>query len=320
VEPGISSAIVAPVLRALGELGFETTPPKGDLVEGSAADALFDAAAAALGSESVGLQVARRVPIGALGMLDYALCTSPTLREGLSRTARFYAVATQRVKLSLLEDGGAATLRFERAPGVKHSRHWIEFSYAMIAERIRGTLGVPVKFRDVGFTHAAPRSAASHDAFFGTAVTFSATRDVLAFDAALLELPLRTASAALAEVLELKMKALEPQLTGDDFVRRAKESVDQLLQRNDTSLEALAAKLERPKRTLQRELARRGTSHQRLVDEARRARAQSLLETGVTVAEVSERLGFSEPSAFFRAFRRWTGETPKKQSRRSTSA
>jgi AraC-like DNA-binding protein len=86
-----------------------------------------------------------------------------------------------------------------------------------------------------------------------------------------------------------------------------------------TSLDALAARLERPKRTLQRELSRRGTSHQGLVDEARRTRAQAMLETGVTVAEVSDRLGFSEPSAFFRAFRRWTGETPKQHRRQAST-
>ncbi|MBL8951019.1 MAG: AraC family transcriptional regulator ligand-binding domain-containing protein [Myxococcaceae bacterium] len=304
------------MLRALAELGFSLPPPRGDVVASSDANQLFDAAAAKLKSETVGLDVARRVPIGALGMLDYALCTSPTLREGLSRTARFYAVATQRVKLTLLEDAATATLHFERVSGVNHSRHWIEFSYAMIAERIRGTLGAPVKFREVSFTHGPPAASQAHDTFFGTKVTFAAPRDVLVFDAGLLPLPLRTASSALAEVLELKMKALEPELAHDDLVRRAKEVVQQLLDKNDTSLDALAAKLDRPKRTLQRELSRRGTSHQTLVDEARRTKAQALLETGATVADVSERLGFSEPSAFFRAFRRWTGETPKRRRRR----
>ncbi len=316
MEPGISNAIVAPVLRALDELGFHAPAPAGDLVDGSAADRLFDAAAATLRSETVGLQVARRVPIGALGMLDYALCTSPTLREGLARLTRFYGVVTQRVKLSLLEEGGTATLWFERAAGVKHSRHWIEFSYAMIAERIRGTLGVPVKFRDVAFTHPAPASQQAHDAFFGATVAFAAGRDVLSFDAALLELPLRTASAALAEVLEARMKAMEPQLQADDFLHRAKAAVQALLEKNDTSLDSAVARLEVSKRTLQRELGKRGTSHQALVDEVRRARAQALLETGLTVAQVSERLGFSEPSAFFRAFRRWTGETPKQRQKR----
>lgn len=315
MEPGISNAVVAPVLRALSELGFVAPAPSGEVVASSAANTLFDAAAAALKSETVGIDVAKRVPIGALGMLDYALCSSPTLRDGLKRTARFYGVVTQRVRLTMLEQGPVATLLFERQPGMSHSRHWIEFSFAMFAERIRGTLGVPMTFSEVSLVHEAPASSKAHDAFFGAPVRFAAPRDALVFESRLLELPLRTASAALAEVLELKMKVLEPVLASDDFVARARRVVLELLTRQDVALESLVTRLGVSRRTLQRELQKRGTSHQALLDEARRGRARELLETGVTVAEVSERLGFSEPSAFFRAFRRWTGHTPKEKRR-----
>ncbi len=74
---------------------------------------------------------------------------------------------------------------------------------------------------------------------------------------------------------------------------------------------ALAQLLGSSVRTLQRELQERGTSHQALVEEIRSQRALQLLEEPeINVTEASYRLGFSEPSAFFRAFRRWTGTTP----------
>jgi AraC-like DNA-binding protein len=140
-------------------------------------------------------------------------------------------------------------------------------------------------------------------------VKFNASRDAMSFDVALLAEPLRTASASLAEVLELKMKTLEP--TGDDFMQRARATVLALLDKQDASLQSAASKLAMSRRTLQRELQRRNSSHQALVDDARRSRARELLEAGFAVADVSEKLGFSEPSAFFRAFRRWTGHTPR---------
>ncbi len=76
------------------------------------------------------------------------------------------------------------------------------------------------------------------------------------------------------------------------------------------TVEEIAHQLDRSARTLQRELAERGTSVRDLVDDVRRARAIELLASGLTVSEVAERLGFSEPGAFYRAFRRWTGKAP----------
>lgn len=309
-EPGLSAGIVGIVSRALRELGYAAPPVTGDVVPSSVANALFDDAAAALRSEKVGIEVAQRVPIGGLGMIDYSLCASSTLGEGLARTARYYGVATQRVKLSLVEEGPRATLLFERRKGLTFSPQWIEWSFAMFAERIRQTLGVPVSFREVSFTHAAPASVEGHAAYFDGPVAFGAARDALGFDAKLLGLPLKTASDALAEVLDLKMKSLEPEPEPDALVQRARVAVLALLQRQDTALDSLAARLGSSRRTLQRELKKRGTSHLLLLDEARRSRARELLEAGLKVADVSARLAFSEPSAFFRAFRRWTGQTP----------
>lgn len=318
MEPGISSAVVLPVLRALSDLGFtRALAPTGVIVGGSQADAVFDQAAAALGNDAIGIDVAKRVPMGALGELDYVLISSSTLRDGLARTAKYYGVVTQRVRLALIEEGHSATLVFERHPALSVGRHWIEFSFAMICERIRGTLGVPVAFTTVELKHAAPRDTGAHDEFFGVKVKFGSSRDAFSFDAGLLNAPLRTASSSLAEVLELKMKTLEP--VGDDFMQRARVTVLSLLDRQDSSLQSVASKLAVSRRTLQRELQRRGTSHQALVDEVRRARARELLEEGFTVADVSEKLGFSEPSAFFRAFRRWTGHTPKAARSRASS-
>jgi AraC-like DNA-binding protein len=322
-EPGISPDVVAPVVRALEELGFdrqaleqasidENTKP---FVAGGAADALLDAAAAQLGDMALGLNVARRLPIGALGMLDYALCTSASLRESMERVARFYGVVTQRVKLTLEVAPPLATLVFERRPDVTHSRHWVEFSFGIFAERIRQTLGRDVTFAEVALRHAAPPSQALHDEFFGTRVTFSAPADRLSFASKLLDSPLVTAAASLAALLDQKLTELEPRMaTPDALLTRVRHALVELLDQNETRIEMLAQRVHLTRRTLQRELQSRGTSHRQMLDHVRRERAQIFLAEGVlSITEVSERLGFSEPSAFFRAFRRWTGTSPRAQ-------
>ena len=71
-----------------------------------------------------------------------------------------------------------------------------------------------------------------------------------------------------------------------------------------------ARRLRTSARTLQRRLGAEGTSVAKLLDELRRTRAEAYLEMGLSISEVSYLVGFAEPSVFFRAFKRWTGETP----------
>lgn len=312
---------MAPVLGALESTGVDlralgvTVEPGDEIVRGSAADRWLDLAAERLGDPALGLTLARRIPIGGLGLVDYALCTSATLRDALGRVSRHYAVATQRVKLALVERGTHAVLLFERAPGVSHSRHWIEFSFGILTERARQTLGRDVSPALVSFRHEAPARVAAHASFFGTDVRFSAPEDCLGFVRELLDEPLRTAAASLAELLDAQMPTAGSVDAGgapDPFVARVRDAIAALIVEREASLEVAAARLHTSTRTLQRELSRRGTSHKELLDAVRRERAQALLaEGGMTVAEVAASLAYSEPSAFFRAFRRWTGASPR---------
>lgn len=317
-EPGISASIVAPVLGALEAAGVDlralgaSMETDGDIVEGSSADRWLDVAAERLGDEALGLTIARHIPIGGLGLIDYALCTSATLRDALERVSRNYGVATQRVKLALVERGTQTALLFERRPGVSHSRHWIEFSFAILTERARQTLGHDVSPVLVSFRHDAPARVDVHSAFFGTEVRFSAPEDCLGFARDLLDEHLRTAAASLAELLDARMQAARSTEDRDAFVERVSEAIGAVLEEREAGLEAVAARLHTSTRTLQRELSRRGTSHKELLDSVRRERAHALLAEGtMTVAEVAARLAYSEPSAFFRAFRRWTGTSPR---------
>jgi AraC-like DNA-binding protein len=312
-EPGIAETVVGAVRRALESLGIELAPASttvGLVVPGVTADGLLDGAAAALGDEALGLTLSTRIPIGSLGAIDYGFATSGTLREALQLVARYYGVATQRVRLELVD---STRLVFHRLAGADHSRHWLELPAALIATRIRQTLGEPeLAFASVAFRHGPPAHREAHDAFFGTRVAFGAELDALEFAPVLLDRPLHTASRSLAELLEQRLRELEPQMAAvDPVLDRVRRTLIAMLDDGLTDLETLATRLEMSKRTLQRMLRERGQSHTELVDELRSRRAAELLDRGLRVIEVAQRLGFSEPSAFFRAYRRWTGTSPK---------
>ena len=84
--------------------------------------------------------------------------------------------------------------------------------------------------------------------------------------------------------------------------------------------ETVAKRLGLTSRSLQRRLKDDGTSFQTLREDVRRELARRYLDDGLAIAEISFLLGFSEPSAFFRAFKRWTGETPLAHKRRAVPA
>jgi AraC-like DNA-binding protein len=315
---GLSTALLRPIVSALRSAGYpcdEIELPAHDddtigFVPGDVADRFLDSAAAALGDVAIGITLAERLPIGSLGMLDYALCMSANMGEALQRVQRFYAYATQRARMELTVDGARATLAWTRVPGARQSRHWVEFAPAIVAQRMRQTLPVEPSFLDVAFSHSPPADDAEHRRHFG-AVRFDAAHDLLAFEASLLELPLQTASASFAGLLDARMKEITPAVDVDPFLVKVRAAIVRRLDARETSLAAAAEELSSKSRTLQRALQARGTSHARLLDEARRTRAMRLLEEGqLSLSDVAIDLGFSEPSAFFRAFRRWTGTSP----------
>jgi AraC-like DNA-binding protein len=169
-----------------------------------------------------------------------------------------------------------------------------------------------VHFQEVHFVHPARGPTAAYDAFFGAPVRFSSDCEALLFSRSLLEAPLLTASPELAQLLVERGPARAR--AGDAVVDRVREAIAKALAADDVSVDLadIAASLDTPARSLQRTLAGRNTSYSALLDEARRNLAKALLaREGTPLAQVAYRLGFRDASTFFRAFRKWTGTSPR---------
>jgi AraC-like DNA-binding protein len=101
-----------------------------------------------------------------------------------------------------------------------------------------------------------------------------------------------------------------------DVVRRVREAVATSLREGEPTLQVVAANQNTSVRTLQRRLAEEGVTFRSVVDEVRQELAQGMLADGrLTIAEMAYLLGYSEPSAFHRAYKRWTGKTPEEYRR-----
>jgi AraC-like DNA-binding protein len=259
------------------------------------------------------LHLAETIPAGAFGIVEYICRSAPTLRAALTQWCRYLRLLDDAVLVGLVEEGALSALRVlveSEAPAP--ASH--ELCFALVVRHARAMLESPLALhvRRVAFTHDVP--AAQRDAyrtFFGAPVRFRAPHTELVLETSDLDQPLRTADPSLLAILqptaEEALSRGPATLPVTDQVRRTLRAA---MQSDDAQLDAVAKRLGMTGRSLQRRLRDEGTVFQALRDELRRDLADRYLGQGMSFAEISFLLGFSEPSAFFRAFKRWTGLTP----------
>ncbi len=258
-----------------------------------------------------GLHAAEEMPPGTYGALEFATLSSISLEDALRRAVRYYRVLGAMSEPSVTERGPRLHLgiRTELPMSPLAQRHFVEHFFALLVTRARLLSGGTLPVMDLFFAHAPPASLVEHARIFSGRVEFAQGRNELVVDRAALAAPLRTANPALLEPLE---EAAANMLRGrEDVVSRTRAVVPEVLATGDPGLAAVARRLGLGARTLQRRLSEAGETFAGLVDQVRRERAMREVGLGTKgFGEIAFMLGFAQASAFDRAFRRWTGDTP----------
>lgn len=153
----------------------------------------------------------------------------------------------------------------------------------------------------------------------GVTLRFGQSMDAVLFDPQVASQPIVGADEVLLHILEQHAQLLLEQSPGEDeLYSRVEQAVAQSLHGGQPRVTQVARSLGMGERTLQRRLSERGLTFNDVVDQVReRLARQNVARDGVTLTEVAFLLGYSESSAFIRAFRRWTGETPRAYRKRA---
>ena len=263
------------------------------------------------GDDALALRIAEATPEGAFGIVEYVCRSAPTLRDALTQWCRYLGILDDAVEVGLVDVGSKTAVRvITESEAPAPASH--ELCFALLVLRAKALVTGDVQAAEVRFTHRARDvQVARHRSFFGCPVRFGAAHTELVFDRALLAKPLVTADPNLLAILvpaaEEKRGRPKADALLTDQVRRV---LGAALCNDDAQLETVAKRLGLTGRSLQRRLKDEGTSFQTVRDGMRRELADRYLGDGMSFAEISFLLGFSEPSAFFRAFKRWTGLTP----------
>jgi AraC-like DNA-binding protein len=270
---------------------------------------LFELAAAQSNDASFGARVAQAIDGAAFGLLGFVVASAPNLREALTRFARYSRLLCDELSVTLVDRGDESDIVYamNEQPYVPALLEMAMVHMVFTARRGTRNAFAPIalEFRH----HGVPRDLPD---LVHAPVSFEAREDAVRCRRASLELPLRGHNATLLSILEAHAaEVLETLPNESDLIGRARQITRALLPEGEPSLEAVAERLGLGSRTLQRRLRGAGVTFRTLVDEVRRDCALAQLERSDTsVAEVAFSLGFSDPSAFTHAFRRWTGRTP----------
>lgn len=312
----------APLRRLAGLRGRDLDDPDVRVPDGAAADA-WRLAEATTGDGDIGLHMALALPAGALDLLEYAFRSSPTLEAALAQVARYGRVVNERAAVALAGDARAVTLTVESRSQAAPQRQRAEFTLAVLLRLARETTGRPLVPLEVRFSHAAPESLFEHHAFFRAPLRFERDANQLLFAREDAALPLRGADPALLGVVRRRLDRMLAQIPPADesTSARVKRALLASLARGEPTASAIARELGLSERTLQRRLRAEGTWFRGILDAVRGELATALLrEPGIGIAEIAFFLGYSEPAAFHRSFRRWTGGTPLAYRRRFRAA
>ncbi|CAL9373888.1 hypothetical protein SUDANB95_00915 [Actinosynnema sp. ALI-1.44] len=233
-------------------------------------------------------------------------CSS--LEDALRRGLAFYALFDVRPEMALGERGGVA--RFTLATeGVDDPDRFLVESLLVLWHRFSSWLiGRRIPLRGVELAYPEPPHAAEYHLIFGCPLRFGAPETVLAFDTRFLRMPVVQDEAALRRFLRNSPGEL---LSRRDYGADFSSQVRRMLGGGVVGLDNVAARLGVSAPTLRRKLAAEGTSFREVREQLLRDQAvASLVRGGESVEELALRLGFSEASAFHRAFKRWTGNSP----------
>ncbi len=274
-------------------------------------DKLWRKASEVINDPCFGLKAAELWHPSNFGALGYAMLASNTLRTALERLDRYHRVISDEefMKLDETKEGLRLTLVFRAKKRDIPEQN--DAALAVILSMCRVNYVEDLAPTSVTFTHPKPSCSARFFEYFRSPVLFEAPTDSLTFTTEAVDKNLPGSNPQLAELNDQIMIEYLAQLDQDHITQKVKAIIIDHLPSGSVTDEGVARALHMSSRKLQRQLQSDGTTFNTLLNEIRQDLAkQYVRDQDISMTEIAFLLGFSESSAFSRAFKRWTGVSP----------
>ncbi len=254
---------------------------------------------------------ARPMRPGSFALMCHATMGSDTLSTALRRAITFLDIVLDHPRGALSVRDGLAMIELSD-PGPPRCAFAYRTYWLILMGLACWLVGRRIMPRQLRFACPAPRHREEYQSFFGAPVSFDSSATSLIFDAAYLRLPVIRDGTALRRFLRGAPGNILFRYREDSSVAgRVRKRLADLPPANWPDFLGLARDMQMSPATLRRRLRTAGQGFAAIKDERRAILAQQLLRnTTKPIAEIAADLGFSEPSAFYRAFRKWHGQSP----------
>ena len=259
----------------------------------------------------------RPLKLGVFSMMCHALISSGNLRRGLLRSARFIELLTDDLSLELKETGDEAhfIIHYDN-PHNLDSTFFVTSLFVIWIRLSCWLINQPMMLERIQFKFNKPAYSDEFSLMFPCRHSFAQSSNRVVFNRRLLSLPIKQDTETLATFLQNAPESLLTQFRSDISLTAQIKRI--LMPRNgihttieNMNFELVSSELHMTTHTLRRRLKDEGHSFQDIKDSIRRDHAMVLLDnSSLALQDISMMLGYSEPAAFNRAFKKWTGLTP----------
>ena len=306
------------------EAGVDLTriPGPTERVELDRADAMLRRAADLIPNPAFGLNAARCWHPANLGVLGHAWLSSSTLRTGLRRLERYWRIVGERATTRVEDTKQGVKVAYRRKPGDPVVTAVVtDIAMAIMLDMCRMNAGAALRPMAVTLRRREPQHTDAYKSFYGCPVRFGAEDDALLLATRDVDRPLPSSNRQLAAMFDRLLTEELGRLDKGDVVARCRATVLEHLPSGEMTEEEMAKGLHMSRRTLQRKLADAETTYLKLVDDTRRDLALRYIEDPRrSITDITFTLGFSQHSAFTRAFKRWTGVAPTEYRAKAAAA
>ena len=311
--PAVLRGLGARPEQLLAEVGLELSlfDNPDNLLSYSARGRLLEHCVASTGCEHLGLLVGERASLQSLGLVGSLVKYSPDVRTALRSLVRFFHLHTRGAQATLTVDGQLAYFAYQiDQPGTKGADQVGDGALAVMLNIMQSLCGPGWKPSQVTFAHRRPENVEPFRQLFRAPLLFDAEQYALVFLAEWLTYRMPVDDPELRRQLMDQINIIEAHHR-DSFPEQVRSVLRTALLTGCADADHIASLFSIHRRTLNRRLNADGISFRDLVEQERYEVArQTLIDTGLQVAEVAALLGYADASAFTRAFRRWSGIAP----------
>jgi len=266
-----------------------------------------------LDDEAIGF-FERPIKIGTFALYCRSCIHCTTLEKLLQRTIEFYHIVYDDFGFVLRIEGDFAHLELSTGEGLNDPNNYMTLSLMGLAHRTYSWfIDQRIVLENTKFQHQRPPHADDYNYLFSCPVEFSSTKNALVFHKSYLKKTIAQNETSLTSMLKSEaIELLNLPHNENSLVTKVHQAINNLHYDQFPELEEISKQLLLTSTTLRRRLKSEGSSYQQIKDDIRRDQAIYLLSRGQqSLEEIAIKVGFSEPTSFFRAFKRWTGVTPR---------